>query len=72
MTPRNQSVVITISLVVAGIAVAEGVLTLVQRWFSARIGEGLIFDLRTEVFPTSCASPSRSSRAPRPERWSAA
>ena len=50
VTPRNQSVVITISLVVAGIAVAEGVLTLVQRWFSARIGEGLIFDLRTEVF----------------------
>ena len=25
-------------------------MTLVQRWYSSRIGEGLIFDLRTEVF----------------------
>ena len=26
------------------------VLTLVQRWYSARIGEGLIYDLRTQVY----------------------
>ena len=25
-------------------------MTLVQRWYSSRIGEGLIFDLRTQVF----------------------
>ena len=50
VTPGNRSVVIELSLVVAGLAVAEGVLTLFQRWFSSRIGEGLIFDLRTEVF----------------------
>jgi ATP-binding cassette subfamily B protein len=25
-------------------------LTLAQRWYSARIGEGLIYDLRTQVF----------------------
>ena len=37
-------------LVVAVLAVVEAALGLMQRWFSARIGEGLIFDLRTEVF----------------------
>src|SRR4029450_5941343 len=34
----------------AGLAVFEGALTLAQRWYSARIGEGLIYDLRTQVF----------------------
>ena len=50
MTPGNRSVVIELSLVVAALAVAEALLTLVQRYFSARIGEGLIYDLRTQVF----------------------
>ncbi|MDF2091938.1 ABC transporter ATP-binding protein [Knoellia sp. 3-2P3] len=50
VTPQNRTVVIQLSLLVAGLAVAEGALTLVQRWFSARVGEGLIFDLRTQVF----------------------
>jgi ATP-binding cassette subfamily B protein len=50
VTPGDRGVVVSLSLVVAAIAVAEGLLTLVQRWFSARIGEGLIYDLRTEVF----------------------
>ena len=40
----------SLALVVAGLAVLDGVLSLVQRWFSARIGEGLIYDLRTQVF----------------------
>lgn len=31
-------------------AVADSVLSLVERWLSARIGEGLIFDLRVRVF----------------------
>ena len=50
VTPQNRAVVVQLSLLVAGLAVAEAALTLVQRWFSARIGEGLIFDLRTQVF----------------------
>ncbi len=33
----------------AGLAVLDAVLGLTQRWFSSRIGEGLIFDLRTQV-----------------------
>ena len=50
VTPGNRRVVVTLSLLVAGLAVLDGVAGTVQRWFSARIGEGLIYDLRTEVF----------------------
>ena len=48
--PRDSAVVVRLSLIVAAIAVVSGALTLVERWFSARIGEGLIYDLRTQVF----------------------
>jgi ATP-binding cassette subfamily B protein len=46
----NSGLVIALALAIAGLALVDACLTLVQRWFSARIGEGLIFDLRTEVF----------------------
>src|SRR4051794_24682074 len=49
VTPGDRSVVVSLSLVVAAIAVFDGALGLVQRWYSSRIGEGLIYDLRTEV-----------------------
>ena len=48
--PGNRSVVTAIAFIVAGIAVADAILTLIQRWYSARIGEGLIYDLRTQVY----------------------
>ena len=32
------------------LALANAVLSLVQRYYSARIGEGLIYDLRVELF----------------------
>lgn len=48
--PGDAGVVVQLAVVVAGIALLDAVLTVVQRWFSARIGEGLILDLRTEVF----------------------
>jgi len=50
VTPKDSAVVIRLSLVVAVIAVADAGLTMLQRWFSARIGEGLIYDLRSQVF----------------------
>jgi ATP-binding cassette subfamily B protein len=34
----------------AALAVVDAALGLVSRWYSARIGEGLIFDLRTQVY----------------------
>jgi len=46
----DRSLVIRLSLLVAVIAVVDSLIGLVMRWFSARIGEGLIYDMRTEVF----------------------
>ncbi|MDQ1722469.1 MAG: ATP-binding cassette, subfamily bacterial [Pseudonocardiales bacterium] len=43
-------VVVWIAVIIAGLAVIDAGLSLIQRWYSARIGEGLIFDLRTGVF----------------------
>ncbi|MFC4851918.1 ABC transporter ATP-binding protein [Actinophytocola glycyrrhizae] len=43
-------VVVVLAVLIAVIAVAEAALGLVSRWLSARIGEGLIVDLRTSVF----------------------
>jgi ATP-binding cassette subfamily B protein len=50
VTPGDKSVVITISLIVAGIAIVDAGLSLVLRWYSSRIGEGLIYDMRSQVF----------------------
>ncbi len=50
VTAGDSAVVIRLSLIVAVIAVADSLLTLVGRWWSSRIGEGLIYDLRTQVF----------------------
>jgi len=47
---EDRSVVVVSALIIAGLAIVEGALTLAQRWYSARIGEGLIYDLRTQVF----------------------
>ena len=48
--PKDAGVVIRLSLIVAAIAITDTVLSVVSRWYSSRIGEGLINDLRTEVF----------------------
>ena len=48
--PKDRGVVVVLALVVAGVAVIDTVAGLVQRFMSSRIGEGLIFDLRTLVF----------------------
>ena len=43
-------VVIGLAALIAAIAIGEAGLGLITRWVSSRIGEGLIFDLRTAVF----------------------
>jgi ATP-binding cassette subfamily B protein len=48
--PRRTSVVLGLAAVVVGLALFDGFLNIVQRYFNARVGEGLIYDLRTEVF----------------------
>jgi ATP-binding cassette subfamily B protein len=47
---RDTHLIVVVALVVAGLAVADAAISLVQRWISARIGEGLIYDMRTRVF----------------------
>jgi ATP-binding cassette subfamily B protein len=46
----NRQVVTVMALLIALLAVLDAALGLVGRWFSSRIGEGLIYDLRTEVY----------------------
>jgi len=47
---RSFRLVDLIGLAAVGVAVANAGLALAQRWFSSRIGEGLIYDLRTALF----------------------
>ncbi|WP_422070682.1 ABC transporter ATP-binding protein [Streptomyces hoynatensis] len=47
---RSQHTVVTLAVLIAAIAVAEAAVGLTGRWLSARIGEGLILDLRTTVY----------------------
>src|SRR3954449_8446083 len=42
--------IVRIALVIAGLAVLDAGISLVTRWFSSRIGEGVIYDLRSQVF----------------------
>jgi ABC-type multidrug transport system fused ATPase/permease subunit len=44
------SAVVVLAVVIAGVAVAEAAVSLLTRWLSSTIGEGLILDLRTAVF----------------------
>jgi ATP-binding cassette subfamily B protein len=48
--PRHSAVVVQLALLLAMLALSDVVLSLWQRWISARVGEGLIFDMRTQVF----------------------
>jgi ATP-binding cassette subfamily B protein len=47
---RNDRVVVLTAVAVGAVAIFDAFLGFVIRWFSARIGEGLIYDLRTQVF----------------------
>ncbi|HEV2360219.1 MAG TPA: ABC transporter ATP-binding protein, partial [Acidimicrobiales bacterium] len=47
---HRASTVVALALTVGGLAVVDAFLSLWQRWISARVGEGLIFDMRTKVF----------------------
>jgi ATP-binding cassette subfamily B protein len=47
---RNTGLIIDLAFLVAAIAIIDAGLSLWQRWVSSRIGEGLIFDMRSQVF----------------------
>ena len=50
ITNGNTSIVISGAIWVAVIALISAGLVLAERWYSSRLGEGLIYDLRREVF----------------------
>jgi ATP-binding cassette subfamily B protein len=47
---HNSNLVIVLAGGVAALAIFDAVLGLAQRWISSRVGEGLIYDMRTQVF----------------------
>jgi len=46
----RPGLVLGLALLVVGLAFFEAVMSIVQRWYSARIGEGLIYDMRAAVY----------------------
>ena len=46
----DPRVVIISALFVAVLAIFSGIVSIIERWYSSRIGEGLILNLRSEVF----------------------
>ncbi len=50
ITAGNSTVVTVCAILVLVLALVDAGVGLVGRWYSSRIGEGLIFDLRTRVF----------------------
>ncbi|OBF89111.1 ABC transporter [Mycobacterium sp. 852002-51152_SCH6134967] len=50
ITAGSARTVLLLAAVIAAVAVAETAASLVTRWLSSTIGEGLILDLRTAVF----------------------
>ena len=48
--PRNGALVTRLAIYVGLLAVADSLMGVIGRWFSSRIGEGLIYDLRSLIF----------------------
>jgi ATP-binding cassette subfamily B protein len=48
--PHHLGIVVELSLIVAGLALVDALALYVQTWCSSRIGQGLLYDLRTELY----------------------
>ena len=48
--PGDGGLVTMLALIVGGLAVLDAAVNIVGRWFSARVGEGLIYNLRSQLF----------------------
>jgi ATP-binding cassette subfamily B protein len=47
---RDIALIVDLALVLGGLAVVDSALSIAERYVSAKVGEGLIFDMRTGVF----------------------
>jgi ATP-binding cassette subfamily B protein len=50
VVPKDGPLITRLAIIVGVLAIADAIISIVGRWFSARIGEGLIYDLRSQVF----------------------
>ena len=48
--PGNGGLITELAIIVGVLAVVDALFNIAGRWFSARVGEGLIYDLRSQVF----------------------
>ena len=48
--PHNGALVTRLAILVGLLAIGDSLMSIIGRWFSSRIGEGLIYDLRSQVF----------------------
>ncbi|HEY5077372.1 MAG TPA: ABC transporter ATP-binding protein [Acidimicrobiia bacterium] len=47
---HNRHLVLVVAIAAVGLALFNAIMSLAQRYYSARIGEGLIYDLRVKLF----------------------
>jgi ATP-binding cassette subfamily B protein len=50
IVPHRAGLVVGLAILVAGLSLADSLAVWAQSWASARISQGLVFDLRTKVF----------------------
>lgn len=50
IVPHRLGVVIVLSVIIAGLGLADAVVMYLQAWSSSRVGQGLILNLRSQVF----------------------
>ena len=48
--PKNGALITELALLVGFLAVLDAAFNIAGRWFSSRVGEGLIYDLRSQLF----------------------
>src|SRR5258708_34452212 len=47
---HNSGLIVALAGLIAGLAIFDALLSLAMRWYSARIGDGPLFDMRSKVF----------------------
>ncbi|MFJ6656765.1 ABC transporter ATP-binding protein [Streptomyces sp. NPDC091377] len=47
---RREGLVVALAFAIAGLALVDVVFVFVQTWFSGRVGQGIVYDLRCRVF----------------------
>ncbi|MGW3659596.1 ABC transporter ATP-binding protein [Streptomyces sp. NPDC005151] len=47
---HRHGFVVGVALVIAGLSLVDGLSSFIQTWFSGRVGQGIVYDLRCRVF----------------------